>query len=64
MLPNSAGSATGQSIILSKAGNTFDGTVTFAQVTRRYATTFVNDIAGSTDYTLPAKVVNLTLTQI
>ena len=59
-----AGSATGQSIILSKAGNTFDGTVTFAQSSKTLdAITFVNDIAGSTDYTLPAKVVNLTLTQ-
>ena len=59
-----AGRATGQSIILNKAGNTFDGTVTFAQSSEKLdAITFANDIAGSTDYTLPAKVVNLTLTQ-
>ena len=58
-----AGSATGQSIILNKAGNTFDGTVTFAQSSEKLdAITFANDIAGSTDYTLPAGV-NLTLTQ-
>ena len=59
-----AGSATGQSIILDNTGNTFAGTVTFAQSSKTLDTiTFVNDVSGSTSYTFPAKVGNLSLTQ-